>query len=70
MTYNHDIKEVAPLPTGALPTDDEIMALIRRAQQKRSEAFVKLARKVFKRCGMVASRCALRVASVPSSSAR
>ena len=45
MTYNHGIKEAAPLPTVALPTDDEIMAMIHRAQQKRSEALAKLARK-------------------------
>ncbi len=49
MTYNHDIKAVAPLPSGALPTDDEIMALIRRAHQKRSEAFANLVRNIFKR---------------------
>jgi hypothetical protein len=49
MTYNQDIKAVAPLPTGALPTDDEIMALIRRSRQKRLEEFVKLVRNVFKR---------------------
>ncbi|MDP6389870.1 MAG: hypothetical protein QF654_08265 [Alphaproteobacteria bacterium] len=49
MTYNQDIKALAPLPSGALPTDDEIRALIHRAHQKRSEAFVKLVRNVFKR---------------------
>ena len=49
MTYNQDIKAFAPLPSGALPTDDEIVALIHRAQQKRSEAFAKLVRNVFKR---------------------
>ncbi len=49
MTYNQDIKAVAPLPTGALPTDDEIMAMIGRAHQMRSEAFAKLVRNIFKR---------------------
>ena len=49
MTYNQDIKTVAPLPTGALPTDDEIMALIRRGRQKQSAAVVELLRKVFRR---------------------
>ena len=49
MTYNQNIKAFAPLPTGALPTDDEIMALIHRGHQKQSEAIVKLVRHVFKR---------------------
>ena len=49
MTYNQDIKAFAPIPSGALPTDDEIAAMIGRAHQKRSEAFAKLVRNVFKR---------------------
>lgn len=41
MPYNRDIKGVAPLPTGALPTDDQIANVINRANRDRAEFLVR-----------------------------
>lgn len=38
MPYNRDIRRPAPLPTGALPTDDELWALRQRAYAAQGEA--------------------------------
>lgn len=36
MTYNREIQGFAPLPTGALPTQQEIDDLVRNARQKQT----------------------------------
>ena len=45
MPYNHNIRPSAPLPTGALPTDDELWALRQRAHEAQAEVI----RRAFKR---------------------
>ena len=40
MPYNRNIKGVAPLPSGALPTDDEIATVISKANRARAEFLV------------------------------
>jgi hypothetical protein len=41
MPYNRDIKSLAPLPSGALPTDDQIASVISKASQARAEFLVR-----------------------------
>lgn len=45
MPFNYDIRRVAPLPTGALPTDDELWTLRQRAHAAQAETI----RRAFKR---------------------
>ena len=47
MAYNRDIRSFAPLPSGALPTAEEIDSLTRRARRAQSEGFISGLRKVF-----------------------
>lgn len=46
MPYNRDIKGLAPLPNGALPTDDEIASVISKASRARAEFLVRGIRRV------------------------
>ena len=46
MPYNRDIKGLAPLPSGALPTDDEIASAINKANRARAEFLVRGLRRV------------------------
>ncbi len=41
MPYSRHAKGVTPLPTGALPTDDHISALVSKAEQTRAEFLVR-----------------------------
>ena len=42
MTYNYKIKAIAPHPTWAPPTDEEIHSAMVRAHRERAEMFAKL----------------------------
>lgn len=46
MPYNRDINGVAPLPSGALPTDEEIASVISKASRARAEFLVRGIRRV------------------------
>ena len=47
MPYNKDISNLAPFPTGALPTDDQIAAILQRARQDRAHTIVRGLRRLF-----------------------
>lgn len=47
MPYNRDIHSRAPLPSGALPTDDEITALVGHGRRLQSEAFWRALKRLF-----------------------
>lgn len=47
MPYNRDIKGLAPLPNGALPTDDQIAGVINKANRDRAEFLVHGLRRFF-----------------------
>lgn len=48
MPFNHNIKRPAPLPTGALPTDDELWALRQRAYAAQSEVIRQALKRIVK----------------------
>jgi len=41
MPYNRDISRKAPFPSGALPTQEELNTLVRRANEARARAVVR-----------------------------
>ena len=49
MTYNNDTQAFAPLPSGALPTDEELRRLAGHSRKMQSEYLMKSLRRVFKR---------------------
>ena len=48
MPYNREISHNAPLPTGALPTQEELGALVRRANEERARAVVRTIGRLFR----------------------
>jgi hypothetical protein len=48
MPYNREISHYAPLPTGALPTQEELGALVRRANEERARAVVRTIGRLFR----------------------
>lgn len=49
MPYNFDIKAAAPLPSGAIPTDEELDRLVARAHAMRSQSFARSFNRIFRR---------------------
>ena len=47
MAYNREIRQFAPLPTGALPTQEEIDRLVQEARQRQSAGLFSSLRKTF-----------------------
>lgn len=47
MPYNPDISHKAPLPSGALPTQEELNTLVRRANEARARAVVRGIGRIF-----------------------
>ena len=47
LPYNRDIQSLAPLPNGALPTDDEIQRMVARARRDRAELISQSFRRLF-----------------------
>lgn len=48
MPYNRDIQNQAPLPSGPLPTDQELGELIKRGRQRQAQAILRLLRHLFR----------------------
>lgn len=48
MPYNRDIGQKAPFPSGALPTNEELNGIIRRANEARSRAMVQRIGRLFR----------------------
>lgn len=48
MPYNREISNFAPLPSGALPTQSQLNALIRRANEERARAMVRTIGRLFR----------------------
>lgn len=49
MPYNHDIHNLAPLPSGPLPTEQELNELNRRCRQRQAETVFRFLRRLFRR---------------------
>ena len=49
MAYNNDIHAIAPFPSGALPTDREILRMVRRSRKQQVDSVVNSLRRVFKK---------------------
>ena len=47
MPYNRDIDHSAPLPSGALPTSEELDALISKSRQRQTQMILKALRRLF-----------------------
>ena len=47
LPFNRDIQAIAPLPTGALPTDEEIQRMVARARRDRAELFGRSFKRLF-----------------------
>ena len=47
MPYNKDISNLAPFPNGALPTDEQIAAILERARRDRAHTIVRGLRRFF-----------------------
>jgi hypothetical protein len=48
MPFNREISHYAPLPSGALPTHEQLDALIRRANGERARAVVRAVGRLFR----------------------
>jgi hypothetical protein len=48
MPYNREISHHAPLPSGALPTRDQLDALVRRANEERARAVIRTISRLFR----------------------
>ena len=48
MTYNTDIHAFAPIPSGALPTEQELSQLVARGRKRQIDFLMKSMRRVFK----------------------
>jgi hypothetical protein len=48
MPYNREISHFAPLPTGPLPTHEQLDALVRRANEERARAVVRTIGRLFR----------------------
>lgn len=48
MPYNREISNYAPLPTGPLPTHEQLDALVRRANEERARAVVRTIGRLFR----------------------
>ena len=42
MAYNHDINAIAPLPSGALPTDSEVRRMVHRSLRQQVDTCAEL----------------------------
>ena len=47
LPFNRDIQGLAPLPNGALPTDDDIQRMVARARRDRAELISQSFRRLF-----------------------
>jgi hypothetical protein len=47
MPYNREISQKAPFPSGALPTQEELGVLVRRANEARARAVVQQIGRLF-----------------------
>jgi hypothetical protein len=48
MPYNREIAYHAPLPSGALPTREQLDALVRRANEERARAVIRTISRLFR----------------------
>lgn len=48
MAYNREIHGFAPLPSGPLPTQEELNSLVRRASRQQSATLFATLRRVFR----------------------
>lgn len=48
MAYNNDIHALAPLPSGALPTEAELRRIAARSRRRQVDAIWKSLRRVFR----------------------
>ncbi len=48
MPYNREISSQAPLPNGALPTREQLDALVRRANEERARAMIRTIGRLFR----------------------
>lgn len=48
MPYNREILHNAPLPSGALPTREQLDALVRRANEERARTIVRTIGRLFR----------------------
>ena len=49
MAYNHDINAIAPLPSGALPTDSEVRRMVHRSRRQQVDTVLNSFRSVFRK---------------------
>ena len=51
LPFNRDIQSLAPLPSGALPTDEEVQRMVARARRDRAEFISRSFRRLFGKRG-------------------
>ena len=49
MQYNRDIKQLAPWPSGPLPTEKELQGLIRQSRYRQATALNSFLKRVFRK---------------------
>lgn len=48
MQYNRDINQLAPFPSGPLPTEKELQRLIKRSRHRQAMALNSILKRVFR----------------------